>query len=72
MKNMIRIKTETETVLINKDHIVSIEIYEKKETMDCDGEMLEADFFEVRIVTTKSIYIDQTLYSEIDEIEYLK
>lgn len=69
---MLKIKTDIETVFINKYHIVSIEVSIKKESMDCDGEICEVDFYEVRIITTKNIYIDNQLYSEIDEIDYLR
>jgi hypothetical protein len=71
MKNFINIKTKNETVIINKDQIVSIEIYEVTEKMDCDGEMLECPFLQVTIITTRMSYTDNQLYSEMSEIEYI-
>lgn len=71
MKNFITLKTESQTVIINKDHIVSIEIEKIKESIDCDNEKLEADFLQVTIITTKHIYTDNNLYTELSEIEYI-
>lgn len=72
MKNMMTLKTKNETVLINKDQIVSIEIYEVTEKMDCDGEMLDCQFLQVTIITTRMSYTDNQLYFEISEIDYIK
>ena len=59
--------TNKKTVIINIDNVSSFEI-----NIIRDKE-LEADFIEVEIrMNNRSIYFDNHLYSEVDEIPYIE
>ena len=66
-------KTTNCVCILNAEKVIAFEIYKVTEQLEIDeeGAPETAEFLEVMIIMENRVYIDNQLYCELSEIEYI-